>query len=242
MVLLLNGYTFELLSFRLSLFGMGLIENWKKTKKNKINLQRKCKIFSLLRSQTNKRTMDVDTRFGIGAEVVIMIGCPCWPANDELLIPATDWSIGVDDAAFDSIDIDAGERIGVFGVNSSCFISCLISCLIGVFWFAAKIAGLDGCCFLTTATGALTGIGCGGGIDSIFCTSKIYAWAVGVPVQHTSSVVVDARTRDTRDATGGTSTSKYHKSLQQTCYLQFNRVGKSRTNDRKQRRQQHWNS
>lgn len=73
------------------------------------------------------------------------------------------------------------------------------------------------CCFLTTATGVLTGIGCGGGIDSIFCTSKMYACAVGVGVQHTSSVVVDARTSETRDATGGTSTSKYHKSLQQTC-------------------------
>lgn len=166
------------------------------------------------------RTMVFDTRFPIGAEVVIMIGCPCWAANEELLI---DWSIGEDVTVFvDRIDIDAaaaawaGERIGVFGDKSSCFISCLISCLITVvFWLDAKMAGV--CCFLTTATGVLTGIGCGGGIDSIFCTSKMYACAVGVGVQHTSSVVVDARTSDTRDATGGTSTSKYHRSLQQTC-------------------------
>lgn len=165
--------------------------------------------------------MVFDTRFGIDAEVVIIIGCPCWVVNDELLI---DWSIE-DVAVFgDRIDIVeaaaawAGERIGVFGDKSSCFISCLISCLTIVFWFPAKIAGF--CCFLTTATGVLTGIGCGGGIDSIFCTSNTYAWAVGVAVQHTSSVVVDARTSDTRDATGGTSTSKYHKSLQQT-YMSF---------------------
>lgn len=63
--------------------------------------------------------------------------------------------------------------------------------------------------------GGGAGVSWGGGIF-IFWISNRYAWAVGVALQQTSSVAVDARTSDTRDAAGGTSTSKYHKSLQQT--------------------------
>lgn len=78
-------------------------------------------------------------------------------------------------------------------------------------------AGLVTGCFFAVTIGVVTGC-CGGGICSIFCTSRMYAWAVGVGVQQTSSEEVDARTRATRAAGGGTSTSKYHKSLQQTFF------------------------
>lgn len=54
------------------------------------------------------------------------------------------------------------------------------------------------------------------GTDSIFVHSNKYEWAVGVLTQHNSNEFVDARIKATRAAVDGTSTSKYHKSLQQT--------------------------